>query len=1057
MNDAQKTISKHLAALPVNSNDYEALVRCYILARLRIKHAKRQDYDSNTISSILSKTISHYHLQPSPQEQHYIDSPAFIRFCKDLETSGMDTDYRCFFNIFAPYIVADWKQLESYFSVEEHGQMLYVLYLILKITNDSKLEFSEINTDQLELYYSDCIALCGKMSISKDSFIGCWYAVYRIPMPELTGTVSRNLAVAIRFYRQHKVSALQLVANYCQYNKHRAYLDEAFNPWMEFEHTVKGKPNTVSGVSIAESAFNLVENIRNEKPTDVIRAALYPFPALFGHRSDLKVKSSNDGRFECSFFMQQFEELARSASNILIVNPGPDFLLAWSQKVSKYDCKCCIAVPNKYIAAAYRMEFRHFQFCIFSDIADYANRFDLIAIVSTLTSENLSFSAVLSSAGDNANIIATLPQTTLSRTDEAVGNTLRTHGFQVTKLVAIAPQATVTKPGKKMLLWANNRRNHSDQFPVFFTQCDKNASSIIIEKKYICITHDQLNKPTTLIKLRNDFEKSKIDQSKIKHRSRPNIYHFSDEITLLYTVHRDKHNVLVGEAYYRGKTDPESTTNRKPWNSPATQKGLRCKESESMLTKLENVPYSDVIRSYIVGDILDYYNAHFHQCSLKTIWFCCRDNLLTRRDYNDEIARNILFSCETTKLSVIRPTSASNDDYRTAMQAVIPDDSIAIVKYWQQLNLIMKIAVENGFLHFNPIPELLPEVSKRASKQLRNIRNMLTKKTLTFDEEAAILAYVRGETDTAFGTRNALRFEVDSTLLLGPIHLFTGMSTREACALTWDDFKKISGLHAYQLSVWKFILDDGSYTYQLDGKTSKYTYRKIPVAPLLADMINSRKNYMKTVLGFSERELQSLPIIMTSNAKNPTKHTKSPYCKYDDAIRICRMLVEKANIPTQELLLPGNGEEIVVDMNKYHGDIFYTNFRHRANHTCGLNRGELSYVVGNKAPDTFSQHYCDYANDLVQYSMVQKLNRWTYRHALQVESVPPITSNVSTFIRSTTISANHNGAQYNTLSITLSSAQKAPGSYIDITIECDHGVTGSIAVYSDPRKEDDQL
>ena len=135
----------------------------------------------------------------------------------------------------------------------------------------------------------------------------------------------------------------------------------------------------------------MVEDIRNEKPSDVIRAALYPFPALFGRRSDLRVRSNYDGKFECSFFLQQFETLARNASQILIVNPGPDFLLAWSQKAKKYACKCCVAVPNIYVAAAYRMEFKNLQFCIFSDIADYAKRFDLIAIVSPFTAEEFSW------------------------------------------------------------------------------------------------------------------------------------------------------------------------------------------------------------------------------------------------------------------------------------------------------------------------------------------------------------------------------------------------------------------------------------------------------------------------------------------------------------------------------------------------------------------------------------------------------------------------------------------------------------------------------------------
>jgi len=52
--------------------------------------------------------------------------------------------------------------------------------------------------------------------------------------------------------------------------------------------------------------------------------------------------------------------------------------------------------------------------------------------------------------------------------------------------------------------------------------------------------------------------------------------------------------------------------------------------------------------------------------------------------------------------------------------------------------------------------------------------------------------------------------------------------------------------------------------------------------------------------------------------------------------------------------------------------------------------------------------------------------------------------------------SDHKKNHYNALSITLSSTQEVPGSYIDVLIECDHGATGSIAVY-DTGKEDGRL
>ena len=1052
MSNIHHSILEKLAALNIDIYHYEEIIRCYVLAKLNIEHSRKSDYADGIHTAEFAAEASRYQLL-YPDVNPYYDSAAFFSLCSELVSAGMDKNCRLFFESFAPFLVVDWDRLVSIFPKGHHERLAFALYLILKSTNESRLSFSKIEASTIESFYDASSELYNSLELTKDTFFDCWQAVYYIHIPELKGTVSPKLVDTIRFYRQHKVSGLQLVANYCQYNKHRTKIEDAFNPWVEFQQAIKGKVDAAEGISIAESTFNMVENIWKEKPSDVIRAALYPFPALFGRRSDLRVRSNYDGKFECSFFLRQFELLARNATQVLIVNPGPDFLLAWSQKAKKYGCKCCVAVPNIYVAAAYRMEFRNLNFCIFSDIADYEKMFDLIAIVSPFTEEEFNIGTMLSAGNDHANFIALLPQTFVSASEDNICTLLRDQGFLPGKIIAIASNATVTQPRKKILLFAGRSVDPNAPIPVFFTQCDKDGSNLIVEKEYIQATQQQLKKPTTLVKLREAFEKAKIDPDSVKHRKRPSVYQFSNEISLYYTVHRDRYGVYVGEAYYRGKTASQNKKDGRVWNSPATQKGLRCQDRESVIDKMETITYSDAIYPYVVGDMLDHYGEHIGECSLKTIWFCCRSRLLARRDYRDEIARNVLFCPGENALSVLCPVGANNEDYRNAMQSIIPEDSLAVVKFWQQLNIIMRVAEESKYIQANPIPTLLPEISNRASKELRNLRNMLTKKTFTFEEEARILAYVREEGKSDFGIRKALLFEENSTLLLGPIQLFTGMSTREVCALTWDDFETIPGLKVYRLLVYKFLSDEGTVIYHADGTAC----RKVPVAPLLADMLNSRKTYLQAVCGFTEAELQQLPIIMPNNKKTLAVLSKPSFCKYDAAIRVCRSLIEKANIPTQELVLPGDGDkEIVVDMNKYQGDIFYSNFKHRANHTCSFNRGELSYVVGNKAPDTFSQHYCDYTNDLVQYGMVQKLNRWSHAHETGGQNAVQSTSGTSTFTRKTAVHSDHKKNHYNALSITLSSSQEVPGSYIDVLIECDHGVTGSIAVY-DTGKEDGRL
>ena len=97
--------------------------------------------------------------------------------------------------------------------------------------------------------------------------------------------------------------------------------------------------------------------------------------------------------------------------------------------------------------------------------------------------------------------------------------------------------------------------------------------------------------------------------------------------------------------------------------------------------------------------------------------------------------------------------------------------------------------------------------------------------------------------------------------------------------------------------------------------------------------------------------------------------------KYDTINRICRDALSTLNIPRLEVRLPGD-KELVTDLNRYYSDIFLSNFRYHANHTCLMNRGEINYLLGIEQEDTYAKHYCDFTNDAIQFQMQRKLIRW---------------------------------------------------------------------------------
>lgn len=257
MSNIYPSILEKLAALNIDIYHYEDIVRCYALAKLNIEHSKKPDYTDGIHTADFVAEVSRYQLL-SPDENPYYDSPAFFSLCGALVSADMDKNCRLFFEPFAPFLVADWDRLMTRFPEGYYGKLAYVLHLILKSTKASQLSLTEIDEPTIESFYEENRALYHSFEITQETFVHCWQAVYYAPMPALKGTVSPKLVNTIRFYRRHKVSGLQLVTNYCQYNKHRTRLNEVFNPWLEFQQAIKGKFNAVEGISIAESTFNMV-------------------------------------------------------------------------------------------------------------------------------------------------------------------------------------------------------------------------------------------------------------------------------------------------------------------------------------------------------------------------------------------------------------------------------------------------------------------------------------------------------------------------------------------------------------------------------------------------------------------------------------------------------------------------------------------------------------------------------------------------------------------------------------------------------------------------------
>lgn len=297
-------VLQQLTELSINTEDNASVLLCYILAQMNIKYSSDSSMPDGIRSQEFLQVSEDFEL-PTPLPE-YIHDVRFTALTVTLLQQNLDSDYYSFFEFFTPRLVSQWDKFNESTDNLSALDISVVVYLTLTQTISLQLRFSEITEKKVDEIYHRVSSALSPLKLTAETFSQIWESLYFIPMPKLKVGFSRKLVETVKFYRKHKVSGLALVKNYCQYNKHKTRLDEAFNPWSDFQREIKNSP-AISGVSIEESAFNLIRSISHELPVDVIRAAIYPHPDFFNKSSGFAVKPNNDGRFECSFFLLEFE------------------------------------------------------------------------------------------------------------------------------------------------------------------------------------------------------------------------------------------------------------------------------------------------------------------------------------------------------------------------------------------------------------------------------------------------------------------------------------------------------------------------------------------------------------------------------------------------------------------------------------------------------------------------------------------------------------------------------------------------------------------------------
>lgn len=840
-----------------------------------------------------------------------------------LHETELIHDHRRFFELFAPGIVEDWDALEVLFPGRDR-EMLEALLAVLSCDLPRNP-----NPDlDLKPYYDKAV----NCSLDFLRFAQCWDAICNTHLNRSGLDTNRAIMEAVALYRKPPRSLHLLLMDYA-----------AQLPGWELSQQLQtsSKPMVERGLTEAEKAEEkILKKLFKQLPTDVIRGVFY--------RED-----RDDSAFECAYILREFKKALLVESRVLIVNPSPDFLLCWAEQVP--DIHPCFVVADDIIAGMYRYQFPNYQFTSHPE-----GEFTHTLIMSRDSKGTLSH---IPKARENSILVAVHPQN-----DRApLMGALDQGGYFVRRILGIPPQATCSKPRRKMVVFAESSRMEQ-HFQLQFAYCDQKGEILSTQKQYDLVPYQKLYSTLTLADMRKSTRNDGKYSTKTPQQE-ASIYRFSKEVNLHYSIQFDRRNRVEGRACYRRilRSDDKHLKTGKTLTS-LTSRGLRKKNVEEVMLALENVPLYEDFYGTIVEDVLDVYGEQPHQLSLKTAWYCLREVLSNKLTYREELAK-LLFSTENQILSDL-PLTSSAEVIEATVQSVFGEE--VPKKYWQQLNMIFAAAVDAGWIKRNPLSDRMVAIDAKIKKRQQEVSNALTKKTLEIHEERTIVEYVRQ------------RYKEDGSWLTGLIRLFTGMRVREVCALRWEDFTALPDLDCYRFCVSKYIADDGTEKRTIDREPEQHRF--VPVDPVLSGILNDYRAFLLAQYPVTEQQLDLCPIIPHKpNALKNGICTKR--CPLEHASQRCKELIKILNIPPMEILLPnGKAGNKIKNLNHYQGDIYYTNFKYRAIHSCGFLDGELCYMLGLRAADTYSRHYCDYGHDLLQYRMSRKLYRWTIQH----EQMPAI-------------------------------------------------------------------
>lgn len=921
------------------SQNYSDLASVYFTAKLIIAYTTDGNYSTAISSAQLQRALYSYKdvISSALNDEH---TDTWCDLCHKLQQTGLDQDYRGFFQIVIPFGVQDWATFCNHWAVGDVGKMLVALCVILRDTPPDSLELS---ANWLHDQYTKNQYLLKKIGLDFDTYAQCWRAVHLTDLASSNHTSSGSVSSAVKLYHSMQLPITDLLSDYAA-----IYLDQGE---MARHIAIRGNRKRNRATPVAEHGRSerdlelerTLLSLSQEIPTDVIRGLFYP-------------TARNDAGFECTYLMRHFDAAGIPNERVLIVNPSPDMVLCIAKKAFAWK-NYSFFVGDKTLASLYTKQFgQEYTFLTDDMLENRGCQYDRILI----TSRDKSLDPLLVClqwSAPNACVTALIPEVSLSVMYEQ----LQTRKMGIHTVLSVPGNATQSSPRKKVLIEARTDWTANGCL-IHRGICDEYKTLFGIRKHCFWAPYTWLTSKMTIA----DMRKAVDSKPATRRVNDPLAIRYSPEITLHLTIQANRKGKYAGRLCYRRILRPEDKHRKRGDKlTPVVEKGLRHNTEEEVIAATERVVLDERLAPAIVEDVLDAYKGRLQQMSFKTAWFCLRSKLLTKYGYHEDLVLE-LFS-RGDDLVLLQISTNNPVAYEDAMANLFEGKDAIPKKYWDQILLILNAAKDTGFIEHNMLSHYIVNVTNRMTKRQQEVRNALVKKTFKAEEEKLLLndALNQKQDYSAW-------METNPRYIALPLAAMAVPDIREAVAVRWMDLVHNNNLGSYHIQIVQYVADDGVARPVFDRKPERR--RCVPVAMPLAKLLLLYKDFLRKRYDITDEQLAMVPIILEDHRKLK-RGSNIKLCAPSTISKMIRKHIDNLDIHFHAVVLPDDGGKLL-DLNSYGGNILLSHLRYRLRHLCKFTEGEICYFLGLKAPDTFSAHYCAYDHPVLQHRMVCKLNRW---------------------------------------------------------------------------------